>query len=432
MPFKLIISLFLLLVLGCQAKPENLTNVPELIPFHKDGKWGYINKNRKIIIPAKFQGVELFEGDHAFVQVGEKQAVIDKKGNYIISPDYELGWYSMPFLEGLSPAKDPKTGLTGYMNKKGQWEIKPQFNQGFNFSQGVAAVVIEEGKSWVFINKKGEILSKPRPFSRGDDFYFGMTVIQSITGQGLVNRYGREVLTPTYGEVSIRTANLIQVRNGNDQTSGLVDSTGKELLLMKYNINESQNGYLSVSAGKKTGVIDSTGKFVIPLKYERLFLVGDNLALVMDSISEGLDMKVYGHFIDMKGKAITTTNKFNGIPKRCTENFCIVEDIKIDLTGQSPGLYPEYSFVKLNGEEITKDKFPDVGFFSDGMAPINDKNMKMGFINSSGKIVIKCQYDLKSYRGAPEFTYFKNGICLVARDGKSFYIDKAGNEYIAE
>ena len=419
-------NLIFLLAFGCQAQPKNL---PDLIPFTKDSKWGYMNKDRKVIIQPKFQEVELFKEDYAFVKIGDKRGVINKKGNYIISPNHDLE-YGMPFFEGLIPAKDPKTGLTGYMDKKGQWQIKPQFNRGYYFSKGVTAVVIDNGKNWVFINKEGKALSKPRVYAPSDHFDFGMHVFRTYTGQGLINSYGKEVLPPLYTEVNIMKSNLIHIREG--QESGFVDSTGKVILPAKYSFEGADKGYIAVTLDKKGGVIDSTGKFVVPLMDKAVLLLGDGLGFVVDSVSKGLSMDIYGHFITMKNEAVSPMLKLNGKPEVCSESFCLIIQMKFDLNNPSQDFNYGYSLINLKGEKVTKDDYVFVGSFHDGLALVVDKNKKAGFIDTSGKKVIKCQYDYRDAWDNPEIPTFNKGLCLVSRNGKTFYIDTAGNEFIAD
>ncbi|KAA9338992.1 WG repeat-containing protein [Adhaeribacter soli] len=427
---KLLSCFTIFLLVASNAFPQRL---PDLIPFKKDGKWGYMDKNRRVIIQPKFQQAELFTGDYAFIRLNKKRGTIDKKGNYIISPDHELV-DEMPFLEGFIPAKDPKSGLTGYMDKKGQWQIKPQFHRGFHFSNGAAAVLIDEGKNWVIIDKAGKRLNKPRPFWRGSDFNYGLHVFQApspnfpIGGQGLLNRYGREIIPPKFFQVQILNSNLIHVIS---QKSGFADSTGREILPVKYDLKSIQDGYLVVSLNNKAGVIDSTGKFIIPLKYERLLLLGDGLAMVVDSVSKALPMELYAHFINMKDETILPTRKFSGVPQKCKDGFCLASEFKSSSSDPSTITIFHY-LMNLKGVKITGENFNMVDMFYEGLAMVKDQNDKIGFIDTTGKEVIKCQYDsddMESYSDRPRF---RQGLCLVSKGDYTFYIDKNGKEYLVK
>jgi hypothetical protein len=62
--------------------------------------------------------------------------------------------------------------------------------------------------------------------------------------------------------------------------------------------------------------------------------------------------------------------------------------------------------------------------FKDGLAPVQDFNKRLGFIDKSGKIIIPCRWK--------KVNYFVNG-CAKVSDSKKFpfrdkwvYIDKEG------
>ncbi len=75
-------------------------------------------------------------------------------------------------------------------------------------------------------------------------------------------------------------------------------------------------------------------------------------------------------------------------------------------------------FVDINGKiSFYYSSFYSVSDFSDGLASI-EENCKYGFIDKTGKIVIKPKFDWVDD--------FKNGLALVEIDDKFFFIDKAG------
>lgn len=63
-------------------------------------------------------------------------------------------------------------------------------------------------------------------------------------------------------------------------------------------------------------------------------------------------------------------------------------------------------------------KWKGVNLFSEGLAPVQNEYNKWGYIDTTGKLVITCQW---KYAGD-----FRNGIASVWKRGKCFHIDKTG------
>ncbi|MBO9562853.1 MAG: SEL1-like repeat protein [Niastella sp.] len=116
--------------------------------------------------------------------------VIDRKGQLQAA---RFG-YQPYFKEGLATFK--KDSLYGYMDKNGTVIIKPEYKNALSFSEGLAAVLTNNGL-WGYINKKGELIIKPAYFS-ASAFNEGVAVV--TMGKNMLDR---------------------------DKLSGAIDKTGK-------------------------------------------------------------------------------------------------------------------------------------------------------------------------------------------------------------
>ena len=109
----------------------------------ENGEYGFTDTDGKIMNDAWYKGATRFSSGKAWV-VAENTApvLIDTKGNKLSEVREALRVYS--YTEGLAMAlvKDEKTGRTlyGYLDGKGKWAIKPQFESVGAFSEGRAAV----------------------------------------------------------------------------------------------------------------------------------------------------------------------------------------------------------------------------------------------------------------------------------------------------
>jgi KWG Leptospira. len=95
----------------------------------------------------------------------------------------------------------------------------------------------------------------------------------------------------------------------------------------------------------------------------------------------------------------------------------------------------QYSYFDRSGKIAftLPDDIYWAGHFSDGLAPVLDNKRKLGFIDTSGKLVIQCKYEL-AVAGAYPMPYvvipeFRNGFAYL----KAFkgYIDQNGKEYFS-
>ncbi|HET6243793.1 MAG: WG repeat-containing protein [Bacteroidetes bacterium] len=157
-----------------------------LAPVKIGTSWGYMDVQGKESIKPSYDKVSEFNGGYAVASRGEKKFVLDLKGNEIPVTDTKV-FALKHFSEGLAPfdGQDKKNGFidisgkvviepdfmsvgyfvndlawaktteltVGYINKKGEWVIKPQFTaaKDFDAQSGMARVKIAE--TWAYIDK---------------------------------------------------------------------------------------------------------------------------------------------------------------------------------------------------------------------------------------------------------------------------------------
>mgnify|MGYP001624295558 CR=1 FL=1 len=275
------------------------------------------------------------------------------------------------FIALSASAQDLKiaeqNGKYGFVDKKGRFVIKPTFESLSDFHDGLAAAL--QGK-WGFINKKGEFVIQPQ-YDKIADFQEGLAYVVYETEQR-VGQY--------------------------------------ESLITSY-----------------IAYINKHGKIIIPF-YEGgpyFYSFSDGLVAIQEGDA------IYCSYKDKKGKIILDKDYFEKTGwKNTTDAVC---------HNFSEGLLPVYkytdetyktrlsAFMNKKGEIVYSKKFVipdeveplcDFDTFSQGMATFR-VNWKYGFIDKNFKEVIPPIYD---------FAYeFKDGLSLVEKDEKWFYIDKRGN-----
>ena len=112
--------------------------------YYEGGKWGFIDKTGKVVIPPQFDGTMVFTEGLAAVVIRTETRTPNPNGG-----------------------EDIRTiSKWGYINPTGEMVIQPQFDSAGTFKNGLAQVTIE-GDSWQdrkigYIDKTGKYVWEPR------------------------------------------------------------------------------------------------------------------------------------------------------------------------------------------------------------------------------------------------------------------------------
>lgn len=160
----------------------------------KDGKWGFINGNGEVVIPAKFNDVGNFWGGYCWAKNDQDLiGYINTYGDWVIQPQFKKAKYLDPvsgiamvvkdrdwcyvnldgkltcagkkeklyeYSEGLAVKRDPNTDKVGCIDAKGEWVIEPTLDVIRPFLHGFA--VAKQGKLFGLLNKEGEWVIEPK------------------------------------------------------------------------------------------------------------------------------------------------------------------------------------------------------------------------------------------------------------------------------
>jgi len=108
------------------------------------------------IEPQYEQGGEFAEG-LAPVQLEGRWMFIDKSG--AVAAQFPAGIvFAEPLSDGLSLVSaegDPRGRKLGYVDRKGQWAVKPTWDEANSFHDGLAYVGIWKGEKVAYVDHKG-------------------------------------------------------------------------------------------------------------------------------------------------------------------------------------------------------------------------------------------------------------------------------------
>lgn len=268
-----------------------------LIPFRKGKKFGFGYAAKFLYIKAKYHDADCFSEGLAPVSLNGRWGFIDKAGKEIIPIIYDAAG---TFADGLAYVK--LNGKAGFIDKTGKVIIPIKYDEASTFSEELACVSLN-GK-WSFIDKRGKKII-PVKYEYAESFSEGLASVFLEDKYGFIDKRGEEVIPLKYDVAYWFSEGLACVKlNGK---WSFIDKTGKEVLPLKYDMGSFfSEGLASVSLNGKYGFIDKRGKEIIPIKYYSADGFSEGLACVK------LNDK-YG-FIDKKGKEIIPINYDLALP----------------------------------------------------------------------------------------------------------------------
>ncbi|MFY7999438.1 MAG: WG repeat-containing protein [Candidatus Kapaibacteriota bacterium] len=427
------------------------------IPYRaKNGKWGYCNAEKQIIIAAEYDEVECFPSvGCAKVKKNGKWGLVDSSGKVVRPCEYT--WMDDRSdntgirvniggnIDKNGYAEGGKWGVLSIMGKEilpvryteihgsdtelyakldyrihiynliGKEMIIPKFRDVYPLVNDTYIVITMDGK-WGFFNRALGKTFALREIKVEDRFYLPYTpqsllMYYSIREFGnkiclrikdkyyLIDSIGNRIVLPEYEYVQVLSDEYATVQI--DGQWGLLDHNGKEVVRPKYDDfrgTRYQNLFV-VQIGQKWGFLH--GKELLLRRYDYIghLDIDDGYIDVREGDKEGL--------VDSTGKEIVPP-RYESIFRYSGGYMCI------KLNGK-------YGFIDRTGREVILPRYDDAFIFSEGYALVQN-NGKYGFVDTTGKEVVPLRYD--------KVRDFSSGYALVMLNSKCSFIDHSGREVI--
>ncbi len=198
--------------------------------------------------------------------------------------DHQLKGQKGSNVDELLPRCADEGGEWGYTDQAGRFVIQPQFDAAYAFSEGLAKVrkydARGDNKNIAYINAQGMTVI-PFNFEDGDDFSNGLAAVCSHGKWGFIDKSGKTVIPFQYESARSFSEGLAPVIDPSG--SGFIDQSAKIVIPFKFADALPFKGGLAPATedGINWGYIDKSGQFVIRPVFKQAFQFTDDRALVM-------------------------------------------------------------------------------------------------------------------------------------------------------
>jgi hypothetical protein len=299
--------------------------------------------------------------------------VIDSKGNFLISPEFEdiiADWSnyrtsSFKILGGLLLVN--QQGKYGYVDRSGKIIIQPQYSAAGPFdSSGYAPAAIEEVDTEAFERTRDQnadvtvqlIRERLAHLILGDIRRNGLTVFFDLSNYSTADqvrvwlsqniRQGRwnissNVSRDPQGIMTGASITLEQILEAPKRSKyGYVDRTGKFIVSpqFQYAGNFAEVGLAPIGIGNATGYIDKSGKVMINPQWPRaepFKQIGGVWLAIVGVSDEGSEKMRYG-LIDSKG-AYKINPQFDSLGTFSQDGFAVVQSGELNGAIDTAGHY---------------------------------------------------------------------------------------------
>jgi hypothetical protein len=363
----------------------------ELLPFRRDGKWGFIDTEGSERIKAEYDWVEPFVSGQAQVGMGDRVGTINRSGRVVVPIEYdEVG----EFTEGTAVVE--RAGRFGAVDRSGEVVVPMVYTDLGDLSEGLAYA--QDHGRYGYVNARGEMRISPG-YESATSFHAERAVVGREGRYGVIDRSGQLVVPLEYDWIEGFEHGPSRVRK-NGRT-GIISVNGEVLLEAKYDhVGAYHDGLALVVEAGRCGYADTLGRVIIALDYEA-----------------PADVATWGDFAN--GRAEVRSAGKHGIIG--VNNERIVPFQYVDVGGTHGPLFAvkkktKWGFVDGRGASVVEAKYDQVWDFVEGVARVQVAGL-FGAVDSTGKEVI-----------APTLSTLVDARAghLVGGNGRSGVFDKNG------
>jgi WG containing repeat len=407
---------------------------------------GLIDKDGKFVIKPNLDIVDA-RGDIAIFKTGSSVGARSiKSGKEIVAPEFD----NIEVVGNL--LRLTRKGATyGFVNKEGEFAIKPQYDMAWAFKNGRA--IVQQKEKFLYIDNSGKVIGnvpaehQPYYYQNAENFF-----VSQDNGKFGYMKPGQDgfVIPATYDfatdfEDAVGRVNTGATLNQESWSYeggkwGLVDTRGTAVLpatfelILPFNQNKiavyNSGGDASYAMcevecmepvsysciGGRWGLMSADGKTITEAEYASLIPFGSNFLAAIDStfaIINGDGTEIY----PMK-LAITVVAGEEG----AIADYRMLKFIKATEDGRT-------GVIDVNGKWLQPPQYDDVQYpasatetpFNEGMLLVKSGD-RWGAVNVNGDLIIPAEYD--------EMRPFSGNYAAIRTDSKWGFIDRNNNVII--
>jgi len=355
----------------------------EVAIFSQFKKYGFLNKSGKIV-SENYTKITPFINNLYIVNDLEKVGIVNNTGEFITA------WYDQIYDFENGFCKVRKAEKFANINKLGAM-VMGWYDSIGTYNEGVVKVLNKE--TYCYVNNKGIPISDW--YTYVDDFSDGFAIVKKGNYYGYLNKNGELAIDFqfTKAEKFIQGIAIVE----KDSLVAYIGKDGKPIgewhEKVKYYSKTPPSGLVLLKIGQKYGFQGITGTIIIPCTFDYAENFKENLALVKNNKIE--------KFIDTKGE-LQNDFKEDGTLRLDWGNTHTKQPIKIETW--------ECGFINQTGKMVLKLPYTNAYSFENGKAKVENGD-KYNYIDTSGNLLYSW------------IEYEKDYVAVVS-DGKFGFVDK--------
>ncbi|MCH7228634.1 WG repeat-containing protein [Haloferula sp. A504] len=196
---------------------------------------------------------------------------------------------------------------------------------------------------------------------------------------------------------------------------GVIDLSGTVIIPPTWDsIGSFSEDIAIVKKDKLWGAIDKEGQLVIPVEWKALKPSNEGMIAFGDYVH-------YKGFFATDGEVKLRVPEGFGVPTSFyfgfNEGLTRIQDLKTRKQG----------YMNTTGEIVIPCEWDFAGRFCEGAALVGKKGAKAGFIDRTGKPIVFEKPDGWEFSSTLGSAYFQHGLAPAKKDGKYGFVDKDGN-----
>lgn len=423
---------------------EVVSSIPyekTVLQYQKDGKYGIINFEGKIIIKPIYEEIRNMpyrEGELIVKKQGEYGVVsinggklLDCKYDYITGDNYysEEKKYELDgYIVGINN-EDGKMQY-GYINNKREQILDVEFDKIYRMNdvkddENIYLLAEKDGKIQLYKNNKLLLDNNYQSINYSEDSK--LLILQKDGRYGVTDLNGKQILSVDYEQIRIPGDYIIAIKDGKQVIFDLVGTQKENLAYTNILKTENENYNITVDKNDKYGVINKDGNILIGNKYNYIQYLYDNYFIVGGETGKSGIINDKGEeILPIKYEVIQKLDKNNIVQamvgnvlelySKEMNNIVSMENGKIEINDEYIKVYSNNQTTYVSNDGTLKTNFE---IFNNNIFA-SEREGKWGFVNKDNNVVVDYQYDKVTEVN-------ELGFAGIKKDGKWGVIDGKAN-----